>query len=457
MGLQLLAMRQQLRQLAPAQLVAGSFLVLIILGTILLSLPISRTEPGSADLVTALFTATSATCLTGLVVVDTATYWTHFGQFVILGLIQLGGLGIMTLATIAGWAIAGQVGIKSRLNASAEGRGQNLGDVKTLIIASVSFTLAVEFLVGVVLTLRFRMMGFSPGASLWEGTFHSVSAFNNAGFGLRSDNLVTYASDPIVLLPISGAIILGGLGFPVLLEFAIRLRRRTQGFKRLPNVSITSQFILFGTVLLLVLGTIGFAMLEWNGVFKVLSTPDKLLNAFFQSVSTRTAGFNSVDFAKLHPSTLLMTDILMFIGGGSGGTAGGIKITTVAVLVAVMVAEIRGDEHTLVRGRRIPTRTMRQALAVLVLGSIMVMAAIAAVQLLAPYLSTNSVVFEVVSAFGTVGLSTGITNLLPFSAQLILVVLMYAGRIGPITLVAALTARERQRKYSYPVERPLIG
>ena len=379
---------------SPAQLVAGSFALLVLVGTTLLLLPMSRAD-GSADFVTALFTATSAVCLTGLIVVDTATYWSHFGQAVIMMLIQLGGLGIMTLATIASWVIAGQIGVKSRLNASAEGRGGNqLGDVKTLLVATLSFTAAVEGVIATFLIAKFHLSyGYDWGSAIWQGTFHSISAFNNAGFSLESDNLVLFVNDIGLLFPIACSIMIGGVGYPVLLELTLRLRRRTQGFKYLPRLSLTTQFVVAGSL----------------------------------------------------------------IGGGSGGTAGGVKITTVAVLLAVMVSEIRGDEYTLLSERRIPNRTMRQALAVFMLAGSIVVVAIGLVQLLAPEFSTHQIVFEVISAFATVGLSTGITGSLPVSAKLLITVLMYSGRIGPITLVAAMAARSQRRQYSYPVERPLIG
>lgn len=443
-------------KLSPAQLVAGSFAFFILVGTMLLLLPVSSAKDTS--FVTALFTATSAVCLTGLVVVDTASDWTHFGQFVIMMLIQIGGLGIMTLATIASWVIAGQIGVKSRLNASAEGRGAQLGDVKTLLLATLSFTFAVELVLTITLTLRFHAhYAMHWPQALWWGTFHAISAFNNAGFSLHSDNLMPFAADGGILFPVAASLIVGGVGFPVLLELALRVRRRTQGVKVLPKVSMTTVIVLWGTAILLVLGTLGFAVFEWNNALAGQSTGQKWMSAFFQSASTRTAGFNSVDFGQFRPASLMMTDLFMFIGGGSGGTAGGVKITTVGVLVAIMISEVRGDEYTLFHERRIPNKSMRQAMAVLMLGASVVMAFIMLVQVLAPQFSTHQIVFEVISAFGTTGLSTGITPHLPQSVMLILTVLMYAGRIGPITLVAAMAGRDHRRLFKYPVERPLIG
>lgn len=443
-------------RVTPSRLVAGCFAALVIIGTAILYMPVSRMGDAQADFITALFTATSAVCLTGLAVVDTATYWSHFGQVVIVALIQLGGLGIMTLATLAGWFISGKLGLRDRLNAEAEGRGAQLGDVRNLLVATVSFTALVESTTAIVLTLRFHALGSAWPAAIWEGSFHAISAFNNAGFGLRSNNLVPYVGDFGIILPISAAIIIGGLGFPLLLELYVRYRKRRAGM-HVGHLSLTAIFTLIGTGLLLVLGTVGTYAIERRGVMSGFDLKTQWLASFFHSVTSRTAGFNSVDVGALHPSTLVLTDFLMFIGGGSGGTAGGIKITTAAVLLAVMVAEIRGDESVLVHCRRIPNRTVRQAMAVLMLATLFVGFAIMLMLFIAPEFATMQLSFEVISAFATVGLSTGITAALPALGKLLLVVLMFAGRVGPVALVAALAARKTTRMYSYAVERPIIG
>ncbi|MGJ4051312.1 TrkH family potassium uptake protein [Corynebacterium macclintockiae] len=446
--------RQQSRQgFSPAQLVSVSFLLLILAGTALLLLPFSRSGPESPEFTTALFTATSATCLTGLTVVDTATYWSHFGQVVIMLLIQVGGLGIMTLATVVSFVLAGQMGVKGRLRAAAEQRGRDLGEIRTIIFGTIGFSLAIELVIAIVLTFRFAAeygYGFLP--AVWEGVFHSISAFNNAGFGLRSNNLVPYVNDAGIILPIAFGIIVGGLGFPVLLELRARWRSKV---KHPP--SLTLIFTLVGTSILLVVGTIGFALMEWTNTLRDLSPWSAVQAAFFHSVSSRTAGFNSVDLSDLRPSSLMLTDFLMFIGGGSGGTAGGVKVTTAAVLVAVLIAEVRGDEQLLVAGRRIPGRIVRQAMAVFMMAFLIVGGSIMALQLLLPQFHSHQITFETISAFATVGLTTGITPELPDFARIWLVVLMYLGRIGPITVVAALAARTNRRLYSFPVERPFIG
>lgn len=441
------------RGFSPAQLVSVSFLLLIFAGTLLLLLPIARSGPESPEFTTALFTATSATCLTGLTVVDTATYWSHFGQVVIMSLIQVGGLGIMTLATVVSYVLAGRMGVKGRLRAAAEQRGRDLGEIRTVILGTVGFSLAIELVIATILTFRFATQyGYDFLPAVWEGVFHAISAFNNAGFGLRSSNLVPYVNDAGIILPIAAGIIIGGLGFPVLLEIRARWRSKVKRPR-----SLTLIFTLIGTAILLVIGTVGFAVMEWTNSLRELSPWSAVQAAFFHSVSSRTAGFNSIDLSSLRPSSLMLTDFLMFIGGGSGGTAGGVKVTTAAVLVAVLIAEVRGDEQLLVAGRRIPGRIVRQAMAVFMMAFLIVAGSIMGLQLLLPQYHSHQITFEVISAFATVGLTTGITPDLPDFARIWLVVLMYVGRIGPITVVAALAARTNQRLYSFPVERPFIG
>lgn len=447
--------------------VALGFLGVIAAGTALLVAPWSSASGTVTPLSDALFTATSATCLTGLITVDTATHWSFAGQAVIMALIQLGGLGFMTMASLLGLLVAGRLGLRRRLGATAEGRGIDLGEVAWVVRATVSFTLAVEIVVAAVLIMRFHSgYGYGWGRAAWEGVFHAISGFNNAGFALYTDNVMGFATDAWVLLPLAFALMIGGIGFPVLLEGARRVRARHDG--RPPRRwSLTARFTFIGTAILVAAGTAMVAVGEWNGALAAIggdgpgggapSAPVRLLNAFFAGVSPRTAGFNAVDYADFHPSTLLGTDILMFIGGGSGGTAGGVKITTAAVLIAAIIAEIRGDESAISHGRRLGVRVVRQSLAVLSAALILVVGATMSLLILAPQFTTDQVLFEVISAFATVGLSTGITGQLPVAAQLVLILLMYAGRVGPLALATALAARSRGRLYDYPEERPFIG
>ncbi|AWB83166.1 TrkH family potassium uptake protein [Corynebacterium liangguodongii] len=441
--------------LGPARLTAIVFLALILVGTLLLMMPFSTAGPQWAPFLPSLFTATSAVSLTGLIVVDTATYWTPIGQAIILALIQLGGLGIMSLASLSGLLLTGRVSFKTRKTSAAEGRPITADGIRRTLIFTLLFTLVAEALVALTLALRFIFAyGHSPGRALWEGVFHSVSAFNNAGFSTNTDNAIPYAADFWVLMPLAAAFIGGGLGFPVWAEI-LRLARR--GRAEVHRISITARMTLAGTALLLIAGTALVATAEWNGVLAGMPLGQKLLNAFFAGASPRTAGFNSIDYADVHPITLMGTDVLMFIGGGSAGTAGGVKVTTACVLAAAMAAEFLGREETSIGHRSLPRTVTRQALSLTFAGIAVVTAGIAGLRIFDPDLTADQVNFEVVSAFATVGLSTGITASLSAPSQVILCLIMYLGRVGPTTLVAALAARAVSRRYRYPEERPFIG
>ncbi|MEU3253396.1 potassium transporter TrkG [Streptomyces sp. NPDC006997] len=449
--------RLALLALHPARAVVVGFALVVLVGAALLSLPFATEQRAAADFVTALFTATSAVCVTGLVTVDTGTYWSGFGEGVILALIQVGGFGIMTMASLLALLISGRLRLRMQLTAQAETKSLDIGDVRRVLLGVAGTTVAVELAVGAVLALRFRYgYGESVGHAVYFGYFHSVSAFNNAGFGLHPDSLTRYAQDGWVTLPVAAAVILGGIGFPVLLELLRHRGRRHRTGRR--NWSLHTKLTLVTTAFLLVVGTVLTCLLEWSNPATLggHSVAGKMLDGFFHSTMSRTAGFNAVDIGALHASTLLMTCVLMFIGGGSAGTAGGIKVTTFAVLAAAMFAEVRGEPTSAVLGRRLAPHVLRQSLTVallgigLVIGSTLTLLAITRQEL-------EAVLFEVVSAFGTVGLSTGITADLPTAGELLLTALMFVGRLGPITLVSALALRERTRRYELPEERPIIG
>ncbi|WP_267241672.1 TrkH family potassium uptake protein [Streptomyces sp. PR69] len=448
---------QKLFTTHPARTVVMAFAAVILAGTALLALPVSSQGGGATDFVTSLFTSTSAVCVTGLVVVDTAGYWSGFGEGVILALIQVGGFGIMTMASLLALLVSGRLRLRMQLTAQAETKSLGIGDVRRVLLGVAGTTVAVELAIGTVLALRFRFgYGESVGHSVYLGYFHAVSAFNNAGFGLHADSLTRYATDPWVTLPIAVAVILGGLGFPVLLELLRHRRRmRTTGRR---GWSLHTKLTLVTTAALLASGTLFTALLEWGNEATLgpFTWGEKLLESFFHSAMSRTAGFNALDIGAMEASTLLMTCTLMFIGGGSAGTAGGIKVTTFAVLAAAMLAEVRGEPNSTVMSRRLAPHALRQALTVALLGVGLVISATLALLTVirAPF---EDVLFEAVSAFGTVGLSTGITAEFPDTGRLILIMLMFVGRLGPITLVSALALRERTRRYQLPEERPVIG
>ncbi|AZC14807.1 potassium transporter TrkG [Microbacterium sp. ABRD28] len=439
-------------RLQPPQAVALGFAGAIFAGTGLLALPISSARGEWTDFYDALFTATSAVAVTGLTVVDTATHWSGFGLVVIMLLIQLGGLGIMIMATLIGLVLARRVSVRSRLNAAAESRAVGFADVRTAIRGIVLISLAVEAVVFVFLFARFLWgYAYSPGEAAWHGLFHAVSSFNNAGFALYTDNLIGFAADPWICLPICAAVILGGLGFPVIMQ----LRRE---WRRPLHWSMNTRIVLWATAVLLVAGWIFITALEWSnpdtlGAYDPMS---RLLIGFFHSVQTRTAGFNSVDIGLMRDETWVGMDVLMFIGGGPAGTAGGIKVTTFAVLFFILLTELRGEGAVNVFGKRLSRAVHRQAIAVVLMAIAAIMTAVIALMLITD-LDFDRVLFEAVSAFGTVGLSTGITGTLPPAAEVILVILMFLGRIGPLTLGTALALRERRVLYELPKERPAIG
>jgi trk system potassium uptake protein len=436
----------------PAQVIVAAFGSVILIGTALLLLPVSRTDPEGASILTALFTATSAVCVTGLVVVDTPSYWSSFGQVVILSLIQVGGFGIMTVASLVGLLLSRRMGLRTRLTAAAETKSLGLGDVRTVLIGVAKVSLLFEGVTAVLLTARFLIGYDEPfGRALALGVFHAVSAFNNAGFALYSDSLTGFATDAWICLPIAGAVIIGGLGFPVLLE----LRRQLRSPRRW---SLHTKLTLWTYGGLLGIGIVFVTASEWNNpaTLGAFESPGRMLAGFFHAVMPRTAGFNSVDVAAMEEGTLLGTIILMFIGGGSAGTAGGIKVTTFILLFFVVITEVRGERAVHAADRRIGERVQRQALTVVLLGLVLVVLA-TVVLLELSGLPLRDVLFECVSAFATVGLSTGITAELPGAGQLVLVLLMFVGRLGPITLVSSLALREKQRRFDLPEGRPLIG
>ncbi|MDR6555774.1 potassium uptake TrkH family protein [Arthrobacter pascens] len=436
----------------PAQIIVLGFAAVIAVGTGLLMLPVSRNGPGSAPFVDALFTSTSSVCVAGLVTVDTPVYWSGFGKVVILALIQIGGFGIMSFGTLLGVLLARRLGLRSRLAAAAESQATGLGAVRQVILGVLAISLTVEVILAGLLAARYVAgYGYSPDRALWHGIFHSVSAFNNAGFALHSDSLMGFAGDPWVCLPIAAAAIIGGLGFPVLFELHRQYRRPI-------HWSMNTKLVLLGTAALLVGGAGFLTAVEWSNPATLggLRPGERVLAGFFQSVTARTAGFNSIDIGQMHPVSWLGMDILMFIGGGPAGTAGGLKITTFGVLFFILVTELRGGTGVNIFAKQLPRAVQRQAITVVLLSIALVVGSTVFLMLITDF-GQERILFEVVSAFATTGLSTGITAALPPAGQLVLVLLMFVGRLGPATLGAALALRERPVLYDYPKERPLIG
>lgn len=436
----------------PVRTVPLAFLAVIIMGAGLLMLPLSRTASDADYLMPALFTAVSAVCVTGLTTVDTATFWTPFGHFVILALIQVGGFGIMALATLLALLVRKSIGLRGQLVAQSETHTLNFGDVKAVLFRVFKIMAAIELATASVLSVRFWLVyERNPATAVWHGFFHAISAFNNAGFSLYSDNLMGFAEDPWVIVPICAAVVAGGLGFPVIIQLL-------GGRLKLKDWNIHLRLTVYGTVMLLVVGFAFFAAIEWNRAETLgpLGTGGKILGALGGTVFPRTAGFNSIDYGAASEDTLMVTDVLMFIGGGSAGTAGGIKITTFLVLAFAIWNEIRGREQVTIAHRSISPSVQRQALTVALLGVAAVMTGTLLLLMTTDY-SLDKVLFESVSAFATVGVSTGITYHLPASAEWVLMALMFTGRLGTITVASAIALSSRPRLHRLPEERPIIG
>ena len=434
----------------PAQLVVGGFITLILIGTLLLRLPFA-VDPGAIDLGwrDALFTSTSATTVTGLGTVDISTF-SLFGELVILVLIQIGGFGIMTIGSVLALVALRRVGLRQRMLARAELGTVHIGEIRHLILRIAQITLVAEAAVAVALFVPFALedgTGVVPAAYQWG--FTAVSAFNNAGISLSPDSLVPFVGNPLVVLPVTVAFIVGGLGFPVILDVLRPPRRRW---------SLHTRITLLVTALLLAIGPLAVIAFEWTnpGTLGPLDFWDKVLAAWFQGVTPRTAGFNTVDIGAMEEPTLLITIGLMFVGAGSASTSGGIKVTTIAVLSPAMWSQVRGDSDVTVFSRRLPVPVIRQAMTVLLLSIGLVSVSGIALTAMSSIEFTNTL-FEATSAFGTVGLSTGITDALPSAGQLLLVALMLVGRVGPATMVTALALRQRSRAYRFAEEQPIIG
>lgn len=436
----------------PLRLLPFAFGVLICTGTALLMLPVATSDGRDTDLLQALFTATSAVCVTGLTVVDTASHWSVFGQGVILLLIQLGGLGVVTVVSVAILLVSDRIGLTHARVLAAEARTETYSNIARLVKSVVLTTLVFEALFAVVLAARFLLAhDYDPLTAVLHGIFHSISAWNNAGFSLYPDNFVRFANDWFLTIAVCVPVIVGGLGFPVLRTLAVhRMNWRLW--------SLHSKLMISATAALLVIGTVLFLVLEWSNPSTLGALPEtsRPHAAFFHSVQTRTAGFNSLSIAELNEESLVVSVILMFIGGGSASTAGGIKVTTFALLAFVIWAEVRGDRDVNLFGRRISEGVQRQALTVALVG-VGVLATSTLVLMVLGDTGLTGAAFEAVSALSTVGLSTGVTEAEGTAGRLILVVLMFVGRLGPVALATAITLRSRPNLFRFPTDRPLIG
>jgi trk system potassium uptake protein len=434
------------------------FIAVISLGAMLLMLPISTTSGQWNDPIVALFTSTSAVCVTGHVVVDTATYFSRFGQLAIVLLIQIGGLGYMTVTTFLLLLLGRRFGLKDKVAIQQSLDRRSLQGSTQVLQSIVATTMLFELTGAFLLLLVFVPdLGWQKG--LWFAIFHSVSAWNNAGFGLFSDNLVGYQGSWLVNGVITGLIIFGGIGYEVILELYLRGRARLQRRRSELARSLNFQVAISTTLFLLLGGTLAIWAIEIRNpeTLGPLSFPQQVLAAWFQSVTSRTAGFNTIDVSKMTTAGLFVTIALMLVGGSPGGTAGGIKTTTARLLASCTYAILQGKESVTLYRRQVPNSLLLKAIAVTFGSLVTVVLATMAIALADPKLDFIRILFEVVSAFATVGLSTGITaGLTPFS-KLVLIATMYIGRVGVLLLIAALLGDPSTSNVKYPEESLLVG
>lgn len=441
------------RRIAPAKLISFGFALVIFIGSVLLSLPVAVAGGGYNRYIDALFTATSAVCVTGLVVVDTGTFYSLFGQGVIISLIQIGGLGIITVASIYAFLFRRRIGLKERLVMKEALNMESLGGIVRLVKSVLLTTFVLEGIGAVLLTLTLTDY-FNLGKSIYYGFFHAVSAFCNAGFDVFGPEFYPYCSvipfqnDWRVLCIIALMITLGGLGYPVLFDI-----RKEKNFRCL---SLHSKLVLVTSAVLVLGGTLIFLLIEHFGVMSRMGPVEAVVNSLFLSITPRTAGYTSVDIAKLAPSSILILMFLMFVGASPVSTGGGIKTVTFAVLVMAVYSRIKGKTETEAFRRRIESTSLYQALTVTMLAGGLVALAII-VLTLSSHFDTIRLMFEAFSAFGTVGLSTGITPDLNTASKVVLIILMFAGRVGPLTVAFALLEREGKDQVKYPRGNVIIG
>ncbi|QQE64662.1 ATPase [Leptolyngbya sp. BL0902] len=434
------------------------FLVFISVGTLLLLLPWANANGSWGNPLVALFTATSAVCVTGLIVVDTGSHFSPLGQGIILMLIQVGGLGYMTANSFLMLLLGRRLKLKDRLAIQQSMDNSELAGGSSLIVSIITMTLIFE-LTGIFCLYPTFQQEFGGGRGLWLSIFHSISAFNNAGFSLFSDSIVGYALNPWVNLVITGLVIVGGIGYQVIMELYLWARHQFRGDQRRTTFSLNFKIVTSTTVALLAIGTVAFLLIEFNNPATLGDyTPhQKLLMAWFQSVIARTAGFNSIDIGAMGEASLFIMIALMFVGASPGSTGGGIKTTTLRILLACTRMVLQGKEDVLSYRRQIPPSRVLKAIAVVMGSGLAVLTATTLVSISNPSLNFIDVLFESVSAFATVGLSTGITANLSDVGKYVIIITMYLGRVGILLFMAALLGDPKPTALQYPEEDLLIG
>ncbi len=438
----------------PAQLLMASFLIIILVGTSLLMLPKSLAPGKHLSVLDALFTATSATCVTGLIVVDTGQHFSQMGQIIILTLIQIGALGLMTYASFFALILRRNISLKEKSMLRDMLNYENMGLISKLVTYTVVFTFLLEALGAIFLYIGLGSGDVDPENRFYSAIFHSISAFCNAGFSIYSDSFMRYQQNYLVILTLSMLIILGGLGFPVLLNLA--RGRFTRFGSWVKWLTVQSKLVIGITGFLLLFGTGFYLIAEHDNTLAHLDWPERILNAFFQSVTARTAGFNTLDIGLVTTPMIFVFLLLMFIGASPGSTGGGIKTTTIGILFAGVWSVIKGRSRIELFKKNIPFTVLNRALVILLFSGSFLFIVIVLLSF-TENLPLIDLVFEAFSAFGTVGLSRGITPMLSEWGKLIIILTMYFGRIGALTISLAITTPREIYHYDYPSENVMVG
>ncbi|MFT4233297.1 MAG: potassium transporter TrkG [Leucobacter sp.] len=455
-------------QSSPARFALMIFTALILLWTALLSLPISSTESRITPLADALFTAVSAICVTGLSTVDMATHWSLFGEILILVGLQIGGIGVLTLASILGLTVTRRLGLRQRLLAAgdtnpmrmsrdaSESQAVGLGEIGGLLAAVATSLVAIEFALTVLITPRLMMAGYDFTHALWNGFYLAASAFTNTGFVPLPGGLAPYDTDLYLLSVLAVGVFLGSIGFPVI--FALYRYVTGGGWRAHKRLGLNAKLTLTTTLIFVIFGWLAIGVLEMSNPATLQGHDfwETVLSSGYMSVMTRSGGLGIIAPADMHGSTMLVIDMLMFVGGGSASTAGGIKVTTIAVLFLAAYAEARGYKDMQAFDRSIPNEVLRVSVSILIWGATIVLASTVALLHMTGE-PLDIVLFEVISAFGTCGLSTGLSEQVPDAGKYIIAATMWAGRVGTVTLAAAVAATSRSRLFKYPEERPIVG
>ena len=446
-------------RLTPPQLLIIGFLCAILLGSVLLSLPAATQGSDRLSLVDSLFTATSATCVTGLIVKDTGTFFTPFGRWTIFVLFQAGGLGIMTFSTLFAVILGRKLGFQQSDVIRSTLDGRNIVGFKKLLFYIIGITIVTELVGSLCLFFRWRLTtDWTVLATIEQAVFHSVSAFCNAGFSLFNNSLESFRADPVINLTMMGLIFIGGIGFVVIMDVLRLFVKKKQERK----ISLQSKIVLTVSIGLILVGALLLFFLEEGRLMKGMSLSEKIFGSLFQSVTARTAGFNTLPIGNLSIPSVFILIVLMFIGASPGSTGGGIKTCTLAVLVSVVFCNLKNNKRVKLFGRSMTKQVIRETIVIVFLSALWVLVFTLLVTVFSNAGSINQGsflkhFFEVVSAFGTVGLSTGITSELNTASKVCIILTMFAGRVGPLTLALAIAFRERKDKFIYPEESIMVG